>query len=125
MKQLGKRVTSLFSSLMLWTLFIAGLSACVGAGPLYHLHGTHQHLATYGGIALSLVAGTRVMRKEPLRSWLATRPVLWFLFLFNLTVAVAVCFLVHGAQGIMAAVGLGVVSLGAGFGLLRGRAKQV
>jgi hypothetical protein len=109
------------STLMLWTSFIAGLSACVGSSSLYHLHGTHQHLATYGGIALSLVTGSVVMRKEPLKSWLATRPVLWFLFLFNLAVAVVALIAVHGAQGIMAAVGMGVVSLGAGAGLLRGR----
>ncbi|MFI9834663.1 hypothetical protein ACIHIX_44115 [Streptomyces sp. NPDC051913] len=49
------------------------------------------------------------------------RPVLWFLFLFNLAVAAVAPFAVDGAQGVATAVGMGVVSLGAGVTLLRGR----
>ncbi|MCD7443566.1 hypothetical protein K4B79_35810 [Streptomyces lincolnensis] len=52
---------------------------------------------------------------------LSSKPVLWFLFLFNLVVAAAALFAVDGAQGVMTAVGMGVVSLGAGVSLLRGR----
>ncbi|MFF4260264.1 hypothetical protein ACFY1L_54950 [Streptomyces sp. NPDC001663] len=55
---------------------------------------------------------------------LASRPVLWFLFLFNLAVAAAAPFAVDGAQGVLTAVGMGVVSLGAGVSLLRGRKKS-
>jgi hypothetical protein len=114
---------SLLSSLLMWLLFLGGLAACAGAR--FVVHGTqHQHLVTLAGVGLSLAAGSWVMRREPLRSWLRTRPVLWFLFLFNLGVAVAVSFLVHGTQGIMAATGMGVVALGAGIGLLRRRASQ-
>jgi hypothetical protein len=114
---------SLLSSLLIWLLFLGGLVACVGAR--FVAHGAqHQHLVTLAGVGLSLVTGSLVMRREPLRSWLRTRPVLWFLFLFNLGVALAVSFLVHGTQGIMAAVGLGAVALGAGIGLLRRRAVQ-
>ncbi|MEV6763918.1 hypothetical protein AB0N16_25435 [Streptomyces sp. NPDC051105] len=51
---------------------------------------------------------------------LSSRPVLWFLFLFNLVVAATVPFVVDGTPGVTAAVGMGVVSLGAGVGLLRG-----
>ncbi|MEY9839600.1 hypothetical protein [Streptacidiphilus sp. EB103A] len=56
-----------------------------------------------------------------MKALLSSKPVLWFLFLFNLVVAVAAPFAVHGTQGVMTAVGMGVVSLGAGSALLRGR----
>ena len=59
-----------------------------------------------------------------MKALLSSRPVLWFLFLFNLVVAVAAPFAVNGAQGAMTAVGMGVVSLGAGSALLRGRPGQ-
>ncbi|MER5792183.1 hypothetical protein [Streptomyces sp. NPDC001980] len=50
---------------------------------------------------------------------LSSRPVLWFLFLFNLVVAAVAPFVVDGTQGVMTAVGMGAVSLGAGVSLLR------
>ncbi|MFF0014607.1 hypothetical protein [Streptomyces sp. NPDC005374] len=56
-----------------------------------------------------------------MKSLLSSTPVLWFLFLFNLAVAAAAPFVVDGTQGVMTAVGMGVVSLGAGVGLLRGQ----
>ena len=73
-------------------------------------------------------------RKEtPMKSLLASRPVLWFLFLFNAAVAVAVGAAghhlhihgqtLHGAQQIATAAGMGIVALGAGIGLLRRRAS--
>ncbi|MBX7552027.1 hypothetical protein K1Y78_29445 [Streptomyces sp. tea 10] len=43
---------------------------------------------------------------------------LWFLFLFNGAVAAFCAVPADGVQGVMAAVGMGLVSLGAGFGLL-------
>ncbi|NUS11445.1 MAG: hypothetical protein HOY69_21855 [Streptomyces sp.] len=52
---------------------------------------------------------------------LSSRPVLWFLFLFNLAVAAAAPFVVSGSQAVLTAVGMGVVSLGAGVSLLRTR----
>jgi hypothetical protein len=55
---------------------------------------------------------------------LASRPVLWFLFLFNLVVAAAAPFVVHGAQGVLTSVGMGAVSLGAGVSLLRTRGES-
>lgn len=116
----GKPVKSRLFSLAMWVLFLAGLIGCVDARHL--VDGTqHQGLVTFGGIALSLAAGSYVMRREPLKSWLKARPVMWFLFLFNLGVAVAAPFVLHGSQGIMAAAGMGAVSLGAGMGLLRSR----
>lgn len=55
-----------------------------------------------------------------MKSLLSSRPVLWFLFLFNLVVAAIAPFVVDGPQGILTAVGMGVVSLGAGSALLTG-----
>ena len=61
-------------------------------------------------------------------------PVRWFLFLFNLAVALAVgaagrhlhvhgCTL-HGSQQLMTSAGMGVVGLGAGAALLRRHPKR-
>jgi hypothetical protein len=59
------------------------------------------------------------------------KPVLWFLFLFNALVAIAVAaggshlhldgHSLHGSQQVMTAVGMGIVALGAAVGLLRRR----
>ncbi|WP_405925279.1 hypothetical protein [Streptomyces sp. NBC_00035] len=59
-----------------------------------------------------------------MKSLLSSKPVLWFLFLFNLAVAAVAPFAVDGSQGIMTAVGMSVVSLGAGVSLARGRGQR-
>ncbi|MFD9442938.1 hypothetical protein ACFWBR_41575 [Streptomyces sp. NPDC060006] len=59
-----------------------------------------------------------------MQALLSSKPVLWFLFLFNLVVAAAAPFVVDGTQGVMTAAGMGVVSLGAGVSLLRDRGQQ-
>ncbi|MER5582137.1 hypothetical protein [Streptomyces asoensis] len=56
-----------------------------------------------------------------MKALLPSRPVLWFLFLFNLVVAAAAPFVIDGAQGVLTAAGMGAVSLGAGAGLVRDR----
>jgi hypothetical protein len=43
-----------------------------------------------------------------MKSLLSSTPVLWFLFLFNLVVAVAAAFGLHGTQQIMTSAGMGV-----------------
>ncbi|WAU79635.1 hypothetical protein O1Q96_07705 [Streptomyces sp. Qhu-G9] len=58
-----------------------------------------------------------------MKALLSSKPVLWFLFLFNLVVAAAAPFVVDGTQGVMTAAGMGVVSLGAGASLLRDRGQ--
>ncbi|MEH0576958.1 MULTISPECIES: hypothetical protein [Streptomyces] len=58
-----------------------------------------------------------------MKALLSSRPVLWFLFLFNLVLAAVAPFAVDGSQGVLTAVGMGVVSLGAGAGLVRDRGK--
>lgn len=59
-----------------------------------------------------------------MKSLLASKPVLWFLFLFNLAVAAVAPFVVDGTQGVMTAVGMGVVSLGAGVSLFKSRGRR-
>ncbi|MEV7425383.1 MULTISPECIES: hypothetical protein [unclassified Streptomyces] len=59
-----------------------------------------------------------------MKSLLSSKPVLWFLFLFNLVVAAVAPFVVDGAQGVATSVGMGVVSLGAGVSLLRGSDRR-
>lgn len=56
-----------------------------------------------------------------MKTLLSSKPVLWFLFLFNAVVAAVAPFVVDGAQGVATAVGMGVVSLGAGVSLIQGR----
>ena len=61
----------------------------------------------------------------------SSKPVLWFLFLFNAAVAVAAGVAghhlhihgqtLHGTQQVMTCAGMGVVAFGAGIGLLRRR----
>lgn len=58
-----------------------------------------------------------------MKALLSSRPVLWFLFLFNLVVAAVAPFVVDGSQGVLTAVGMGVVSLGAGVSLVRDRGR--
>ncbi|MET9913274.1 hypothetical protein ABZZ74_42050 [Streptomyces sp. NPDC006476] len=58
-----------------------------------------------------------------MNSPLVSRPVLWFLFVFNLAVAVVAPFAVDGTQGVLTCVGLGAVALGAGVSLLRTRRR--
>jgi len=128
-----RRLTSFVTGTLLWIGFIAGLVAGAATGlvatlssryvvidgdPLV-IDGSRRQWLGYAGIALSLVAGTLLARREPLKSFLASRPVLWFLFLFNGAVAVIAYFALDGVKGIATAVGMGVVSLGAGGGLLR------
>lgn len=59
-----------------------------------------------------------------MKSLLASKPVLWFLFLFNLVVAAVAPLVVDGTQGVMTGVGMGVVSLGAGVSLFKNRGRQ-
>ncbi|NNN36965.1 hypothetical protein HLK59_42795 [Streptomyces sp. S3(2020)] len=56
-----------------------------------------------------------------MKSLLSSRPVLWFLFVFNAVVAAVAPFVVDGRQGVMTAVGMGVVAAGAGVSLVRDR----
>lgn len=59
-----------------------------------------------------------------LKSLSSSKSVLWFLFLFNLLVAVAAGVGLHGTQQIMTSAGMGVVALGAGASLVLRRLAQ-
>ena len=59
-----------------------------------------------------------------MKALLSSKPVLWFLFLFNLAVAAVAPFAVDGTQGLVTSAGMGVVSVGAGISLLRSRAQR-
>lgn len=52
------------------------------------------------------------------------KPVLWFLFVFNLVIALATGIGMDGSRGVATSIGMGVVAVGAGFGLLRNRGSQ-
>jgi hypothetical protein len=55
------------------------------------------------------------------KALLSSRPVLWLPFLFNITVAAVAPFAVDGTQGLATSADMGVVSVGAGIGLMRSR----
>jgi hypothetical protein len=59
-----------------------------------------------------------------MKSLLSSRPVLWFLFLFNLLVALVTGLAMDSAQGRVTSVSMGLVSLGAGAALYRGRTRR-
>ncbi|MFF2852025.1 hypothetical protein ACFVT5_37700 [Streptomyces sp. NPDC058001] len=113
---------SFVANLLLWSFFVGGLAASSASGAV--LDGTAKDVATYAGIAVSLVAGSRIAKKPRINAFLSTPSVLWFLFLFNGGVAVVCYFTMDGAKGIMAAVGMGLVSLGAAGGLVANRRKR-
>jgi hypothetical protein len=107
---------------LLWFGFVMSI---LGAVSVSHLidDSTQQLMATLAMLVISLVSGTLLARREPVKSFLASRPVQWFLFLVNLAGGVLALLLVDGAQGLGAGIGLLAVSLGSGAGLvLRRRA---
>ncbi|GHH14976.1 hypothetical protein [Streptomyces lanatus] len=116
-------VKSFVAGLLLWSFFAAGLAASMGAGAV--LDGTEKNAATFAGVAVALVTGARITKKPRIKAFLSTRPVLWFLFLFNGAVAVASYFAMDGAKGIATAAGMGLVALGAAGGLVAGRRQPV
>ncbi|MFG3026746.1 hypothetical protein ACGFZQ_51185 [Streptomyces sp. NPDC048254] len=118
-KSLFATLKSLVADLLLWSFLVVGMAASVGAGAV--LDGTDKNVATLAGVAVSLVAGTRIAKKPRIKAFLSTRPVLWFLFLFNGAVAVAAYFVVDGAKGMATAGAMGLVALGAFGGLVTGR----
>ncbi|MFE3828535.1 hypothetical protein [Streptomyces sp. NPDC059092] len=113
----------LMSTPALVLLFHLSLAAALASGTV--LDGVPKHLVTIGGMVLSTVTSALLMKREAVRSFFMARPTLWFLFLFNAFAAVMLPMILDGTKGIMAAVAMGLVSLGAGAGLLRSPRKQV
>lgn len=104
---------------LLWFLFVFGTTGSLSVS--HYLEGTNLAMATVTMLVISTLAGSQLAKREPLKSLLASRKTQWFLFVVNLNAAVAAYLFVDGWQGLAAAAGLGVVSLGAGAGLLRRR----
>jgi hypothetical protein len=121
-KSLLATVKSFVANLLLWSFFVGGLAASTASGAV--LDGTAKSAATYTGIAVSLLAGSRIARKPRIKAFLSKRSTLWFLFLFNGGVA-AFCYLsMDGVKGIATAAGMGLVSLGSAGGLITGRRES-
>lgn len=119
MKSLLTTAKSFITNLLLWSSFIAGLVVSTASGAL--LDGTAKTAATFTGIAVSLLTGSRIAKKPRIKAFLSKPSTLWFLFLFNGGVA-AFCYLsMDGVKGIATAAGMGLVSLGAAGGLLTAR----
>ncbi|WP_369189258.1 hypothetical protein [Streptomyces sp. R08] len=119
MKSLLTTAKSFITNLLLWSSFITGLAASTASGAL--LDGTAKTAATFTGIAVSLLTGSRIAKKPRIKAFLSKPSTLWFLFLFNGGVA-AFCYLsMDGVKGIATAAGMGLVSLGAAGGLLTAR----
>ncbi|MEU9184198.1 hypothetical protein AB0D14_06450 [Streptomyces sp. NPDC048484] len=87
---------------------MGGLVASTTSGTV--LDGTQKDVATYTGIAVSMLAGSRIAKKPTIKAFLSKSSTLWFLFLFNGVVA-TVCYLaMDDVKGIATAVGMGLVS---------------
>ncbi|MFD3588281.1 hypothetical protein [Streptomyces sp. NPDC058683] len=117
-----KKQMSVFSLLLLFFVFMAGIGASIAAGQVFE--GREKQLVTVGGMVIAFVTSTILMKQQRVRDFLGSRPVLWFLFLFNAGVATGCYFLLDGVKGIAAAAGMGLVSLGAGAGLLKSPRKK-
>lgn len=109
-------IKAFFADLFLWTFFVAGLGTSMAAGAVFD--GNAKTAATLAGVAVSLVTGSRIAKKPKIKAFLGTKPVLWFLFLFNGAVAAFCYFTMDGAKGIATAAAMGLVSLGAAGGLV-------
>ncbi|MET7679173.1 hypothetical protein [Streptomyces sp. NPDC005423] len=107
---------SFVADLLLWSCFAGGLATSTASGAV--LDGTAKSAATFAGIAVALVAGSRIAKKPKIKAFLSRTSTLWFLFLFNGGVAVACYLTMDGAKGIATAAGMGLVSLGAAGGLI-------
>jgi hypothetical protein len=121
-KSLLTTVKSSVANLLLWSFFVGGLAASTASGAV--LDGTAKTAATFAGIAVSLLTGSRIAKKPRIKAFLSKPSTLWFLFLFNGGVAVASYFAVDGVKGIATAAGMGLVALGAAGGLLASRREQ-
>ncbi|MER7687162.1 hypothetical protein [Streptomyces sp. NPDC097610] len=113
---------SVFSLLLLFFVFTAGIGASILAGEAFE--GAQKNLVSAGGMVVALVTSTILMKQQRVRDFVASRPVLWFLFLFNAAVATACYFALDGVKGIAVAAVMGLISLGAGAGVLKSPKKR-
>ncbi|MFF9457154.1 hypothetical protein [Streptomyces flaveolus] len=110
---------SFIADLLLWSLFVAGLVTSMGGAGAF-LDGTQETAMLLIGVAVALGTGFRITKKPKIKAFLSSRPVLWFLFLFNGAVSVFSYLTADGgAKGIVTAIAMAMVSLGAAGGLVQ------
>ena len=121
MKQVARTMWSAF----LVFVFVFGILGTLTVSRLIPDH-PQQTMASVFMVIVSLLTGVTLAKREPFRSFLARKSVNLFLFLFNGAAAAGAIVFVSGPQGLLAGIGLGVVSLAAGLGLiLRRKAAPV
>lgn len=123
MKSLLTTVKSVAANLLPWSYFVGGLVASTASGTV--LDGAEKNVATYAGIAVSLLASSRIAQKPRIKALLSKSSTLWFLFLFNGGVAAYRYLTMDGTKGIATAAAMGLVSLGAAGGLITNRRKPL
>ncbi|MFD4505363.1 hypothetical protein [Streptomyces sp. NPDC058457] len=116
------RVKSFFADLFLRAFFVAGL-VMSGAAKQVLDGSTEQNIATYGGGAVALIAGSQIARKPKIKAFLGRPGTLWFLFLFNAAAAAGMYTAMDGVNRYVGSGMMGLVSLGALGGLIASRRK--
>jgi hypothetical protein len=74
-KSLFATLKSLVAELLLWSFFVVGTAASIGADAV--LDGPDKNVATFTGAAVSLLTGTRIAKKPGIKAFLSTRPPRW------------------------------------------------
>lgn len=100
----------------LWLLFVVSLAAAVFSGLVFD--GWQKRVATYAGLAVSLLTGITLARRPRIAALLEATPTLWFLFLFNGGVAAILLGLIRGLPGYEGGAFMTVISLSSGIQLL-------
>jgi len=121
MKQFAR---TLWSSFLVF-VFVFGILGTLSVSHLIPNVHHQQTLASVFMVIVSLLTGVTLAKREPFKSFLARKSVNLFLFLFNGAAAVCAVVFVAAPQGVLAGIGLGVVSLAAGLGLILRRNVRV
>ncbi|MER6953739.1 MULTISPECIES: hypothetical protein [unclassified Streptomyces] len=110
------------ANVLLWSAFAVGLVGSAGAGAF--VDGDAKNVVAGVGGVVALVAGSRIAKKPKIKAFLGRPGTLWFLFLFNAGAAAAMYFTMDGVKGVIGAVCMGLVSLGAAGGLVASRRRR-
>ncbi|MFE6820949.1 hypothetical protein [Streptomyces sp. NPDC057690] len=103
--------------------FVAGL-VMSGAAKQVLDGSTEQNMATYGGGAIALIAGSQTARKPKIKAFLGWPGTLWFLFVCNAAAAAGMYVAMEGADRYVGSGMMGLVSVGALGGLITSKRKQ-
>ncbi|MFI6549327.1 hypothetical protein ACIBO9_39400 [Streptomyces prunicolor] len=116
-----KRRMPVVSPLLLFLVFLAGLGTDMATKRPSMARG--NCLPSSEGQSAS-VTGTILMKEQRVGEFLTRRPVLWFLFHFNAGAGVGSCLALDGVKGIAVTIVMGLVALGAGFGLRQSPVRE-